>query len=219
MAEVNLLDTYPRSTCSKFDQSKLDTEGNRRVARQFGREYFDGDPCCGYGGYYYHPRFWQATAKRFRDYYKLADDASVLDVGCAKGFLLHDLMELMPRLTVAGVDLSEYAVEHGDEIARPFLRVGDAKELPFDEKSFDLVISINTIHNLPLADCKLALREIGRVSRRHSFVVVNAWRTAAERDRLMKWDLATRTYMSVEDWKTLFDNVGYIGDYYWFIQG
>lgn len=217
MSEVNLLDLYPRSKRPIDERASVVTDEHRRIARQFGRAYFDGDRLTGYGGYRYHPRFWQATVRRFRDYYRLADDASVLDVGCAKGFMLHDFKELMPRLTVAGIDISAYAIEQAIETVKPFLRVGDAKALPFEDHSFDLVISINTIHNLPLEECKRALREIQRVSRKHAFITVDAWRTEEERQRLLKWNLTALTYMHVDDWKRLFAEVGYTGDYYWFI--
>ena len=217
MAEVNLLDLYPRSKRPIEERGKLVTEEHRRIARQFDKEYFDGDRLYGYGGYSYHPRFWQATVKRFRDYYRLAEDASVLDVGCAKGFMLHDFKELMPNLTIAGIDISEYAIEHAIEIVKPFLRVGNAKELLYEDNSFDLVISINTIHNLPLEECKQALREIQRVTRKHTFITMDAWRTEEERERMMKWNLTALTYMHVDDWKELFAKVGYTGDYYWFI--
>ena len=217
MAEINLLNLYPRSNRPIEERGKLITEKHREIARRFDKEYFDGDRLYGYGGYYYHPRFWQATVKRFRNYYHLAEDASVLDLGCGKGFMLHDFKALMPNLTIAGVDISEYAIEHAIDTVRPFLQVGNAKELPYGDDSFDLVISINTVHNLSLEDCKQALREIQRVSRKHAFITVDAWRTEEERERMMKWNLTALTYMSVDDWKKLFTKVGYTQDYYWFI--
>ena len=217
MAEINLLDLYPRSKRPIDERGELITDADREIARQFGKEYFDGDRLRGYGGYRYDPRFWQATARRFRDYYRLAGDASLLDVGCAKGFMLHDFKELMPDLSIAGIDVSEYASENALETVKPFLRIGNARELPYDDNSFDLVISINTVHNLPLEECKQALREIQRVSRQHAFVTMDAWRTEEERQRLMKWNLTALTYMHVDDWKKLFAEVGYTGDYYWFI--
>ena len=215
--EINLLDQYPRSKRPIDERGRLITEEHRAVARRFGREYFDGDRLTGYGGYSYNPRFWQATVRRFRDHYGLAEDARVLDVGCAKGFMLHDFRELMPRLQVTGLDVSAYAIENAIESVRPFLRVGDARKLPFEDKSFDLVISINTVHNLPLAECKKSLQAIQRVTRAHAFVTMDAWRNEAEHERMLKWNLTALTYMSVEDWKTLFSEVGYRGDYYWFI--
>jgi SAM-dependent methyltransferase len=217
VAEINLLDRYPSSKRPVADRGPSITDEVREVARRFGRDYFDGDRRYGYGGYSYHPRFWKETVKRFRDHYGLADDASVLDVGCAKGFMLHDFIELMPAMTVAGIDVSEYAIENSKETVKPFLRVGNARELPYPDRSFDLVTALNTIHNLPPNECKRALREIQRVSRGNAFIVVDAWRTDEERDRMRDWVVTARTYMHVDDWKAVFDEVGYTGDYYWFI--
>jgi len=211
------MNLYPRSKRPIEERGKLITEEHRKVARQFGPDFFDGDRLYGYGGYNYHPRFWTDTVRQFRDHYGLAEDASILDVGCGKGFMLHDFQLLMPNAQLAGIDVSEYAIDRALESVKPLVQVADAQELPFPDNSFDLVISINTIHNLPLEECKQSLREIQRVSRKHAFLTVDAWRTEAERESLMKWILTALTYMHVDDWKRVFDEVGYTGDYFWFI--
>ena len=217
MSEINLLDLYPRSKRPIDDRAKLITEQHRAIARQFGKEFFDGDRLYGYGGYNYHPRFWQDTVKRFRDHYNLPDSASILDVGCGKGFMLYDFKQLMPNITIAGIDISEYAIANALEDVKPYLTIGNAKELPYPDNSFDLVISINTVHNLPLEECKQSLAEIQRVSRHHAFIIVDAWHNEQEQQRMLNWNLTAVTYMHVNDWVKLFDEVGYKGDYYWFI--
>lgn len=216
MVEINLLDLYPQTKRDLDERGSTVTEEQKTIARRFDKDYFDGERNTGYGGYSYHPRFFQPTVKRFRDYYHLVDHASVLDVGCAKGFMLHDFKELMPNLTIAGLDISEYATGQAFETVRPYLSVGNAKEIPYDNDSFDLVVSINTVHHLALPECKQAIREIQRVSRAHTFIVVDAWRTDEEKDRMMKWNQWGMTSMHVDDWKELFAEVGYTGDYYWF---
>lgn len=217
MAEINLLDLYPRSKRPIDERGSQVTEADRALARKFDIEYFDGDRLTGYGGYHYHPRFWQATVKRFRDHYQLADDAAILDVGCAKGFMLHDFRELLPNATLAGIDISNYAVERADELVKDCLQVGNATNLPFDDDSFDLVVSINTVHNLAEPECRRAIGEIQRVGRAHAFLTVDAWRNEAEHARMLQWNLTALTYMQVDDWQQLFREVGYTGDYYWFI--
>lgn len=217
MAEINLLDLYPKSKRPIEERGKLITEEHRKIARQFGAEYFDGERLYGYGGYDYHPRFWTDTVRRFRDHYRLADDAAVLDVGCGKGFMMHDFKLLMPRMTLAGIDISQYAYDHAAEDVKPFISVGNATKLPYPDDSFDLVISINTIHNLPIEECKQALAEIQRVTGKDSFIMVDAWRNDDERERMLKWNLTALTYMHIDDWVKLFGEVGYTGDYYWFI--
>ncbi|MDP3920166.1 MAG: class I SAM-dependent methyltransferase [Candidatus Omnitrophota bacterium] len=215
--EINLMDRYPRSKRPIDERAMLITEEHRKIARRFEKDFFDGDRLYGYGGYRYHPRFWKETVMRFRDFYGLKPDAAVLDVGCGKGFMLHDFKELMPDMTVAGIDVSEYAIENAMETMKPYVRVGNAKDLPYEENSFDLVISINTVHNLPPEECKRSLRELARVSRAHAFIIVDAWRNDAERDSMMKWNLTALTYSHADDWKKLFREAGYGGDYYWFI--
>ena len=89
--------------------------------------------------------------------------------------------------------------------------------LPFADKSFDVVVSINTIHNLARAECGQALREIERLARRGAFVTVDAYRSEQERERMLAWNLTAQTILHVDEWKALFAEVGYTGDYYWFI--
>ena len=100
---------------------------------------------------------------------------------------------------------------------KPYLKVASAEHLPYPDKSFDLVISINSIHNLPLERLKTALKEVERVSRGHVYITVDAWRNEKEREDLYKWVLTAETMMRVEAWKKLFKEVGYTGDYWWFI--
>lgn len=216
--EVNLIDCYPCSKRSLSERIDAVSEADRELSCQFGKDYFDGDRKHGYGGYNYHPRFWTETVKRFRDYYSLSKNAAILDVGCGKGFMLYDFKRIMPDVTIAGVDISEYAIEHAHAEVKQYLQVGNAKELPYEDNSFDLVTAINTVHNLPLEDCKKALREIQRVSRKHAFVVVDAWRTEQGRNLMKQWVLTAKTYGHVDEWTRIFDEVGYTGDYYWFLM-
>lgn len=217
MAEIDLLKKYPKVKRNITERVAKKTEKIRKIARKFDKEYFDGDRKFGYGGYHYHPRFWRSVVKDFRDYYKLTAASSILDVGCGKGFMLHDFAETIPGINLRGIDISEYAIQHAIDDMKPNISIADAKELPFADKSFDLVISINTVHNLALKDCKLALREIQRVTKRYSFITIDAYRSAEEKKRLEAWNLTALTYMSVGEWKKLFAQLRFQGDYYWFI--
>lgn len=217
MSEVDLLKNYPRAKRKIKLRAAVKTPRIRKIARKFGREYFDGERTYGYGGYYYHPRFWTGVVKDFVKYYGLTKKSSILDVGCAKGFMLHDFREALPGIHIEGVDISKYAVVQALTDIKPFIKLGNAKDLPYPDCSFDLVISINTIHNLPLNQCKEALREISRVSRKNAFITVDAYRNSREKERLEKWNLTALTYMSTNEWEKLFEELSYKGDYWWFI--
>lgn len=215
--EVDLLVNYPKTKRNLEERLASKTEADRAIARQFGREFFDGDRNHGYGGFNYMPRFWQPVIPTFQDYWQLSASSSLLDVGCAKGFMLHDLAELIPGITVKGVDISPYAIENAIADMKPHVQVANATKLPFPDKSFDVVISINTIHNLEREECGKALQEIERVSRGQSFITVDAYRNDEEKERMYAWNLTAKTIMTVDEWVSFFKEVGYTGDYFWFI--
>jgi SAM-dependent methyltransferase len=213
MREINLLDRYPRSKRPIAERAEA-VPRERAVARQFGAEYFDGDRTQGYGGYRYDGR-WVPVAQRIRDEYGLLPGQRVLDVGCAKGFLLHDLCEVVPGLRVSGVDISDYALTHAMPGVHRFLVQGSADVLPFADRTFDVVISINTLHNLPHARCIGAIREMERVGRKHRYLQVDSWLTDEQRENFERWQLTAVTYFDPQGWQELLARAGYTGDYYW----
>ena len=215
--EIDLLVNYPKTKRNLDERLASKNEVDRAIARQFGREFFDGDRNQGYGGFKYMSRFWQPVVPTFKDYWQLTGGSSLLDVGCAKGFMLHDLKELIPGITVKGIDISQYAIDQSMDDIKSDVQVANATHLPFADKSFDVVISINTVHNLERGECGLALQEIERVSRGKSFITVDAYRNDEEKERMYAWNLTAKTIMSVDEWIAFFKEVGYTGDYFWFI--
>ena len=215
--EIDLLKNYPKTKRNVKERGNTKTEEDRVIARKFGKDFFDGNREHGYGGYYYNPKFWQPVIPTFQDHFGLTSNSSVLDVGCGKGFMLYDMIKLIPNITVKGVDISTYAIENAIEDMKPYVQVADAKNLPFEDNSFDVVISINTIHNLEQENCAQALKEIERVSRGKSFITVDAYRNDKEKEMMYLWNLTAKTIMHIDEWKTFFKQVGYAGDYYWFI--
>lgn len=211
--EVNLLDRYPRAK-RPLAANRSASEEYRRIARRFDRDYFDGDRSTGYGGYRYDGR-WVSVAERIRDYYELRAGQHVLDIGCAKGFLMHDLQQVVPGLEVAGIDISEYGLTHAMGDVRGRVVRATARRLPFADGVFDLVLSINTLHNLEADACGEALREIERVGRGQSYVQVDSWLNEEQRRNLDLWVLTALTYMAPDGWRRLFHEAGYNGDYYW----
>ncbi len=215
MREVDLLDRYPRVK-RNIAAREAAVPSQRAIARQFGREYFDGDRGQGYGGYRYDGR-WVAIAERMRDFYGLQAGDRILDIGCAKGFLLYDFCQVIPGVRVAGLDISPYAIEHAMKEIQPRLVVGTADQLPFPDRAFDLVVSINTAHNLSLDRCRQAVREMERVSRRFKYLQVDSYRNEEEREKFERWQLTAVTHFDPDAWCRVFREAGYTGDYSWTI--
>lgn len=183
-----------------------------KLAKKFGSDYWDGDRKVGYGGMRYDGR-WRAVADLMVAHYGLKAGDRVLDIGCGKGFLLYDLMQAVPELEVQGIDISEYAIANAKEEVKPFLRQGHAKQLPFADNHFDLVISITTLHNLHCYDLYPALKEMERVGKKNKYLCVESYRTEKEKANLLYWQLTCEMFCTPEEWNWWFDLTGYRGDY------
>ena len=217
LKEVDLLVNYPKSNRDVKERVGKKTDEDRLIARKFDFDYFDGDRAHGYGGYEYNPKFWGPVVKTFKDHWKLDHNSSVLDVGCGKGFTLFDLKKEVPGIKIKGIDISQYAIDNSIEEIKDDLLVGNAKKLSFEDNSFDVVISINTIHNLDIDDCASAIKEIERVKKNNSYIIVDAYRTPEEKQRMYDWNLTAKTIMSADEWIKFFKKNNYTGEYCWFI--
>jgi SAM-dependent methyltransferase len=217
MTQINLMRRYPKSERSEMVEERAEvSEEDRLIARRFDKVYFDGPRRLGLGGYSYNPKFFKPVVEDMIEHYGLTDDSAILDIGCAKGFMLHDFKEALPGCTVAGVDISDYCLENSMDSVKPYLQHASCDELPYEDDSFDLVIAIASIHNLHEDGVRQSLREIMRVTRKHAFIKVNGYTTDDEHDALHKWNLVANTILHVDEWKVMFKEVGYTGDYFWF---
>jgi ubiquinone/menaquinone biosynthesis C-methylase UbiE len=216
MREIDLLARLPRTKRNIAKRTAAQTPENIAIARQYGQAYFDGPREVGYGGYRYDGR-WVPVAEDFVRHFGLKAGDRVLDVGCAKGFLVKDLMKVCPGLEVFGIDISEYAMMHCEPEVVGRLHLGTALKLPFPDKSFNAVISLNTIHNFTYDDAIVAMREIERLAPGKGFVQVDSYRTPEQREIFTSWVLTAKFHDYPQGWIKLFQAAGYTGDYYWTI--
>jgi SAM-dependent methyltransferase len=145
-------------------------------AKEYEFDYWDGDRRFGYGGYKYLAGRWKPVAQALIDTYGLKAGSRVLDVGCGKGFLLYEMQLLEPGLEIVGFDISKHGLAsvHPELKANLFLhRAQDS--YPFEDKSFDLVISLATLHNLRIFELQTALSEIQRVGKQ-GYIMLESYR-------------------------------------------
>jgi protein-L-isoaspartate(D-aspartate) O-methyltransferase len=183
------------------------------LAKKWDFDYWDGDRRINYGGYRYMPGRWEKVARLMVEHYGLEPGDRVLDVGCGKGFLLYDFTQVLPGLEVHGIDVSRYAIEHAKDEIRDRLQVASATALPFPDRHFDLVYSLNTLHNLHCYDLDPALREIERVGRERKYVCVESYRDEAEKANLLYWQVTCEAFNTPEEWAWWFRQTGYTGDH------
>jgi SAM-dependent methyltransferase len=181
-------------------------------AKEYEFDYWDGDRRYGYGGYRYDGR-WKAVAEHLVEHYGLDADARILDVGCGKAHLLHELKQLLPRADVAGFDISQHGLADAPEAIRPYLfRYRAQDPYPWGDKHFDLVISLGCLHNLRVFELETALREIERVGS-GKYVMVESYRNEREQFNLQCWALTAESFFDTAAWIWLYRRFGYTGDY------
>ena len=215
MPQVDLLRALPKPGKRNLQaRSSGKNEEVIRISKEYGALYFDGPREYGYGGYRYDGR-WRPVARDIVEHFGLKPGDKVLDVGCAKGFLVKDLLEL--GIDAYGVDISEYALMKCEPQTIGRLHIGSADQLPFPSESFSAVLAINTIHNLPRVRCKTALQEMQRLAPGKGFVKVDSYLTAEQKHIFESWVLTAEFHDYPAGWAALFDEAGYTGDYDWTI--
>lgn len=215
IAYIDFVTEIHRRTQRNYIQRVIDHDKAEcaTVATRWSYEYWDGERKYGYGGYKYDGR-WRQVAEKMARYYGLKSGGRILDVGCGKGHLLYEFTQAVPGIEVVGLDISEYAINHAKEEVRAFLRLGNANSLPFADKSFDFVVSMTTLHNLPIRELFSAIKEIERVGKGHKkYITTESWRNEREKVNLLYWQITCEAFFDTRSWEWIFKQCGYSGDW------
>ncbi len=217
MREVDFMSSLHKSTKRNYLDRVNDAEFPKAkaalLAKKFDFDYWDGDRRINYGGYKYIPSRWDKVIKKMINFYNLNSNSKILDIGCGKGFLLYDFKKILPKCEVYGIDISKYAIDNSKQEIKSNLILGSSTELPWEDNYFDLVISINTFHNLFCYDLEKSLKEIERVSKENKYICVESYRNEEEKTNLLYWQVTCESFYTPEEWKWWFDFTKYSGDY------
>jgi ubiquinone/menaquinone biosynthesis C-methylase UbiE len=216
MAHIDLLRALPKAKRNIQKRAAAKDPAVIAAAKEYGEMYWDGPREYGYGGYRYDGR-WRPVARDIVAHFGLKPGNRLLDIGAGKGFLVNDLMLECPGLEAIGLDISVYALMHCLPAVVGRLHLGTADALPFPDGSFDCVLSLNTIHNLPRARAVGAMREIQRLSGGRAFVQVDSYLTPEQKEVFESWVLTAEFHDYPDGWLKLFAEAGYTGDYDWTI--
>jgi len=183
------------------------------LAKKWGYHYWDGSRKINYGGFRYVEGRWFKVIKKLIKHYKLKPNAKILDVGCGKGFFLEDFRKILPDGDFYGIDISAYAIKNSHKNIKKKLKLGHASKLPFKTNFFDLVISLNTLHNLYNFELFDALKEIERVSKKNKYICVESYKTEKQKANLLYWQVTCECFYTPREWKWFFKKAKYSGDF------
>ncbi len=212
-SELYLFNKLHKKTSRTYIDRMVDDKINCMTkSKKYGFDYWDGDRRFGYGGYKYDGR-WAEIAQDLIKQYNLTNSSKVLDVGCGKAFLIYEIKQILPDIQIAGFDISSYAIEHAKEEIKEHLYIHKAQEnFIYSENEFDLVISLGTLHNLKIFDLKKAVQEMQRVAK-NKFIMVESYRNDRELFNLECWALTCESFFQPDEWKWIYEEWGYDGDY------
>ncbi len=121
-------------------------------------------------------RWSRRLAEPFLDFCGWQDGESILDAGCGTGSLAFALAQRTKTAKIEAVDFSsayiEYATKYNREPRIKF-RVGDICALPYEDASFDRVMSLLVLHFVPRTEDAVA--EMRRVARPGATVAAAVW--------------------------------------------
>jgi len=216
MQEIDFMSSLHKGTKRDYLSRVNDKEYPKHLAATLAKkwdfDYWDGDRKINYGGYKYIENRWDQVIKNLIEHYELPNNPKILDIGCGKGFFLYDFKKIRPQSEIYGIDISKYAIENSKDEVKNNLILGNATNLPWDNNFFDLVISINTLHNLYSYELEKALLEMERVGK-NKYLCVESYRNEEEKANLIYWQVTCEAFNTPEEWKWWFKKTNYNGDY------
>jgi len=213
MKEFNALRNYTQPKEPRYVGPNIRTIENKIIASYRDNRYYDGDRKNGYGGFKYDDR-WEKIVDSMIEDYELSEKSSLLQIGCEKGFLLHDFHKRFPSMKINGVEMSDYAIEHSMPSIKKYIVKTDFNKLPFKDNEFDFIIAIGVIYTLTLRDAISTLKEIQRVGKGKSFITLGAYKDEQSEKMFKSWSVLGCTILHVDDWIKVLNEARYTGDYH-----
>ena len=212
--KINFWKYYPKSNRKNISSLRVKVSNKlRKKLQKFPKDYFDGKREHGYGGYYYNPKFFKKIVMSMIKHYKLNKKSKILDIGCAKGFMMYEFKKALPNCEIKGIDISKYCKKKAIKKMKKYIKVGTCEKLPYPSKYFDFVTSISTIHNVTKTGIKKSLKEIVRVSKKNAFIRVKAHKNIQHKKKIDQWNIVAKSNLSEKDWLRLFKETNYKGDF------
>ena len=199
MKILNIITQNHKRTKRKFLDRMVDRKIQAmKIARKYEFDYWDGNRRYGYGGYKYLEGYWTPVAKKLIKKFNLTNKSSILDIGCGKGFLLYEIKKILKEISIEGIDISKYAINNSKREIKKNLKISDASTFKF-RKKYDLIISINTLHNLEIDKLTHVIKKIIKFSK-NSYIAVEGYRNIKELFNLQCWALTANTFFSKKEW-------------------
>ena len=183
------------------------------LANNFGYDYYDGDRENGYGGFKYDGR-WKKFLIKIIKKYKLNKNSRVLDISAKKGFFMHDLTLLVPGIKVYGVEDHKYPIITSMKSVKGNIKfLKSYCDIDYKKDFFDFVHAHNAIYRYSFKDLIKIIKIISKISKK-AHITIPSYSNNLDRVKFLDWSLHGTILFKKKEWRQLFKELGYDGDYY-----
>ena len=213
MKEYNLLSDYSQTKVKRFVGKGIRNIEHRIIASERGNLFFDGDRNFGYGGLKYDGR-WSGVAKKIIKKFDLKDNSKILQIASEKGFLIHEIKKINPKINVLGFETSKYAVSKTIKPVKKLIKKFTSfSDLSLIHSKFDCIIALGVVYIHTLSDAIHLLKNIQRLSKGKSFITLASYETEKDYWLFKDWTVIGSLLYKKEEWKKIMKYAGYKGYY------
>ena len=213
MKEYNLLSDYSQKKVKRFVGKGIRNIEHRIIASERGNLFFDGDRNFGYGGLKYDGR-WSGVAKKIIKKFDLKNNSKILQLASEKGFLIHEIKKINPKINVSGFETSKYAVSKTIKPVKKLIKKFTSfSDLSLIHSKFDCIIALGVVYIHTLSDAIQLLKNIQRLSKGKSFITLASYETEKDYWLFKDWTVIGSLLYKKEEWKKIMKYAGYKGYY------
>ena len=213
MKEYNLLSDYSQTKVKRFVGKGIRSIEHRIIASERGKLFFDGDRNFGYGGLKYDGR-WSGVAKKIIKKFDLKDNSKMLQLASEKGFLIHEIKKINPKINILGFETSRYAISKTIKPVKKFIKEYTSfSNLSSIDNKFDCIIALGVVYIHTLSDAIQLLKDIQRLSKGKSFITLASYENEKDYWLFKDWTVLGSLLYKKEEWKKIMKYAGYKGYY------
>ena len=213
MKEYNLLSDYSQTKVKRFVGKGIRSIEHRIIASERGNLFFDGDRNFGYGGLKYDGR-WSGVAKKIIKKFDLKDNSKILQLASEKGFLIHEIKKINPKINILGFETSRYAISKTIKPVKKFIKEFTSfSNLSSIDNKFDCIIALGVVYIHTLSDAIQLLKDIQRLSKGKSFITLASYENEKDYWLFKDWTVLGNLLYKKEEWKKIMKYAGYKGYY------
>lgn len=142
------------------------TWGNKPDPSPFNEGYYMRKEGSNYENYTWMGEVTLTFAIYLQRHLGMVEGSRVLDVGCARGYLVRALR--MMRMRAFGYDISEWAIENCDPEVKGFV----STDLSAEPEEWDFIISKDTIEHVPIEKLKELIPALCKATRKSLLFIV-----------------------------------------------